>query len=99
MERKIGEIFEYEGEWYQCVEGCGCKSCGFYKKGQQCKAEYYAVGSCGTSRSDKLPVIFKKLEPVGDPYPLYDHIVQRYVGVTPPHYHAKKNVRLLQRSQ
>ena len=84
MERKIGEIFEYEGEWYQCVEGRGCKSCCFYKKGHQCKAEYYAVGSCGTSRSDKLPVIFKKLEPVGDPYPLYGHIVQRYAGVKFP---------------
>ena len=24
MERKVGEIFEYEGEWYQCVEGTGC---------------------------------------------------------------------------
>ena len=84
MERKIGEIFEYEGNWYQCVEGRGCKSCGFYEQGQRCKAVYYAVGSCGTSRSDKLPVIFKKLEPVGDPYPLYDHIVQRYVGVKFP---------------
>lgn len=25
MERKVGEIFEYNGEWYQCVE---CDSCG-----------------------------------------------------------------------
>ena len=23
MERKIGEIFEYNGEWYQCVEQPG----------------------------------------------------------------------------
>ena len=84
MERKIGEIFEYEGNWYQCVEGSGCISCGFYKKGQQCKAEYYAVGSCGTSRSDKLPVIFKKLEKVGEPYPLYGHTVQRYAGIKSP---------------
>ena len=86
MERKIGEIFEYEGEWYQCVEGRGCKSCGFYERGQRCKAVYYAVGSCGTSRSDKLPVIFNKLEPVGDPYPLYGHIVQRYAGITSPFF-------------
>ena len=86
MERKIGEIFEYEGEWYQCVEGRGCKSCGFYEKGQQCKAVYYAVGSCGTSRSDKRPVLFKKLEKVGAPYPLYGHIVQRYAGITSPFF-------------
>ncbi len=84
MERKIGEIFEYNGEWYQCVKGSGCKSCCYYEKGQQCKAVYYAVGSCGTSRSDKIPVIFKKLEPIGDPYPLYNHIVQRYAGVKFP---------------
>ena len=84
MERKTGEIFEYNGEWYQCVKGSGCKSCCYYEKGQQCKAVYYAVGSCGTSRSDKIPVIFKKLEPIGDPYPLYNHIVQRYAGVKFP---------------
>ena len=27
MERKIGEIFECQGEWYQCVEDSGCISC------------------------------------------------------------------------
>lgn len=29
MERKIGEIFKHGDEWYQCVEGNYCKSCGF----------------------------------------------------------------------
>lgn len=24
MERKIGEIFEHNGEWYQCVAGNKC---------------------------------------------------------------------------
>lgn len=28
MERKIGEIFEYNGEWYQCVKG-DCTKCDF----------------------------------------------------------------------
>ena len=84
MERKIGEIFEHNGEWYQCVKGSGCKSCGFYERGQQYKAVYYVVGSCGTSRSDGISVIFKKLEKVGEPYPLYGHIVQRYTGVKFP---------------
>ena len=32
MERKVGEIFEYNGEWYQCVEGIGCYRCAFYDK-------------------------------------------------------------------
>ena len=29
MERKVGEIFEYNGEWYQCMEGTGCYRCAF----------------------------------------------------------------------
>ena len=32
MERKIGEIFEYKGEWYQCVRGEICADCAFAKK-------------------------------------------------------------------
>lgn len=83
MERKIGEIFEYNGEWYQCVENCvsWCASCDFRKK--DCNT--LPLGPCDAiRRSDKRCAIFKKLEPVGDPYPLYDHIVQRYVGVKFP---------------
>ena len=30
MERKIGEIFEYKGEWYQCVIGYSCYDCAFF---------------------------------------------------------------------
>ena len=69
MERKVGEIFEYNGEWYQCVEqpkqyDCAtvCELCAFS-----------AVGNCeldkcsGTYRSDSKSVIFKKLEKVGEP--------------------------------
>ena len=30
MERKIGEIFEYNGKWYQCVVAIdGCRECSF----------------------------------------------------------------------
>ena len=63
MERKVGEIFEYNGEWYQCVEGTGCYKCAFYDK-NICIADN---PHC-TCRSDKKNVIFKKLEKVGDPY-------------------------------
>lgn len=80
MERKIGEIFEYEGEWYQCVEGTGCYKCCFNFNEDTCIAEN---PNC-TCRSDRKNVVYKKLEPVGDPYPLYGHIVQRYIGVTDP---------------
>lgn len=69
MERKIGEIFEYQGEWYQCVEQpkkydkTVCAICAFQGNGNceldRCSATY---------RSDKKSVIFKKLEKVGEPY-------------------------------
>lgn len=79
MERKIGEMFKYEGNWYQCVKniiGNLCIGCSFYKKGMVCC-------ECPI---DCEGVIFKKLEPVGDPYPLYGHIVQRYAGITSPFF-------------
>lgn len=76
MERKVGEIFEYNGEWYQCVEqpkqyDCAtvCELCSFN-----------VIGNCdldkcsGTYRSDSKSVIFKKLEKVGEPHFIYDKI-------------------------
>lgn len=63
MERKVGEIFEHNGEWYQCVEGTGCYRCAFNDK-NICIADN---PHC-TCRSDKKNVIFKKLEKVGEPF-------------------------------
>lgn len=76
MERKVGEIFEYNGEWYQFVEqpkqyDCAtvCELCSFN-----------VIGNCdldkcsGTYRSDSKSVIFKKLEKVGEPHFIYDKI-------------------------
>lgn len=66
MERKIGEIFEYNGEWYQCVEDTtedNCNNCCFQKS---CN---YIVGNCSSiNRSDGKTVAFKKLEKVGEPF-------------------------------
>lgn len=31
MERKIGEIFTYNGKFYQVVKGITCKGCAFMK--------------------------------------------------------------------
>lgn len=73
MERKVGEIFEYNGEWYQCMEGTGCYRCAFYDK-NICIADN---PHC-TCRSDKKNVIFKKLEKVGDPYVAYGLTRQKY---------------------
>ena len=71
MERKIGEIFEYDGGWYQCVEQCveheGCHSCAFdLSYGIRCT--FNGVPHCSAYRSDGKPVIFKKLEKVGETY-------------------------------
>ena len=79
MERKIGEIFEYEGEWYQCVKDSMydyCRGCASFKN-LKCTTSY-------GNRDCSLKATCKKLEPVGDPYPLYGHIVQRYAGVASP---------------
>ena len=76
MERKIGEIFEYNGGWYQCVEGAGCYQCAFNRDEDTCTADN---PHC-TCRSDKKDVVFKKLENVGEPYTTFvDKIVQNYL--------------------
>ena len=80
MERKIGEIFEFGGEWYQCVVAIdGCRECSF-------RAQDYCTrhSECFSDvRSDGISVIFKKLEKVGEPYrlwlsPFNSIMVQRY---------------------
>lgn len=69
MERKIGEIFEYNGEWHQCVKGNGCEKCIFNKK--KCYtfiSDDDPIGYCkADKREDKQDVIFKKFEKVGEP--------------------------------
>ena len=64
MERKIGEIFEINGEWYQCVKSNGtCNGCvGKFQPYSFCNGFKECVGK-----------IFKKLEKVGDPYLAHDH--------------------------
>ena len=79
MERKIGEIFELKGEWYQCVKDSMydyCRGCASFKN-LKCTT-FYSNIDCS------LKATCKKLEKVGEPYPLYGHIVQRYAGVKFP---------------
>ena len=67
MERKIGEIFEYNGEWYQCVEGVVCLDCSFSQDG--CTCDINGKLNCTRKgRNDDKSVVFKKLEKVGEPY-------------------------------
>ena len=81
MERKIGEIFEYNGEWYQCVEDTECIkciNCCFYKRGHKlCTDE--DMGACNKEyRSDTKSICFKKLKKVGEPYMTGNKLIQRY---------------------
>ncbi len=66
MERKIGEIFEYKGEWYQCIKSTdgACMNCDMNFDG---KCPIPLKECAGSGRSDKSYVIFKRLEKIGEP--------------------------------
>ena len=60
MERKIGEIFTYNGKIYQVVESNTCESCAF--KNGRCLSISKLLGLCSyTNRTDKTGVIFKEI--------------------------------------
>ena len=69
MERKVGEIFEYNGEWYQCMhvpQKHSCKLCDL--RGLCCDNNGVKIVTCAwRHRKDNTSVIFKKLEKVGEP--------------------------------
>ena len=76
MERKIGEIFEYNGEWYQCIEGYNCKDCDLRNRICHRDTEIFPFNRCaGAYREDKKSVIFKKLEKVGEPLKIHNRLV------------------------
>ena len=71
MERKIGEIFKYLDEWYQCLEEktCTCFGCDFSHHNCDDINLQKVKGSCQSEhRSDKKSVVFKKLEKKGEPF-------------------------------
>lgn len=83
MERQVGEIFEYNGEWYQCLKSPdgSCKHCdmGF---GGKCPIPIKECTESG--RNDRSYIIFKKLEKFGEPYEYFIRgmgiiIVQEYI--------------------
>lgn len=65
MERKIGEIFKYNGEWYQCLESnsCRCDNCDFGELGG-----CHKIACASGERSDSKEVHFKKLKKFGGPF-------------------------------
>ena len=61
MERKIGEIFTYNGKTYQVVKSNMCMDCAF--KENECSILRSRVGLCTTStRFDKTDVVFKEIK-------------------------------------
>lgn len=88
MERKVGEIFEYNGEWYQCIHTkyLGCENCDLATKSDiHCSDVFEIRGEClSCYRKDGKSVIFKKLEKVGEPEIIngkkVQSIVTGYVG-------------------
>lgn len=71
MEHKIGEVFEYNGEWYQCIENDDndCTGCDLAEPCPHSKEIAQNIGFCSDIyRDDGKSIIFKKLEKVGKPY-------------------------------
>ena len=88
MERKVGEIFEYNGEWYQCIhtKSLGCENCDLSTKSDiHCSDVFEIRGEClSCYRKDGKSVIFKKLEKVGEPYMSNGHLMQTLSGEKQP---------------
>lgn len=60
MERKIGEIFTYNGKMYQVVKSDICTNCAFREN--DCSILRSRIGLCVSSkRTDKTNVIFKEI--------------------------------------
>ena len=60
MERKVGEIFTYNGKTYQVVQSDMCMDCAFREN--ECSIIRSRIGLCTTStRSDKTDVVFKEI--------------------------------------
>ena len=81
MECKIGEIFEYNSDWYQCIRASkfDCFDCDLGHI-WNCKSKF----PCEIlQRKDGEQVIFKKLEKVGEPYQYIDGIYQEYKATLP----------------
>lgn len=62
MERKVGEIFQYEGKTYQVVESIRCDGCAF-NRSIKCSTIREPLGSCDSiKRKDRINVVFKEIK-------------------------------------
>lgn len=73
MKRKIGEIFEHDGDWYQCVENKRTWDCvGGYINPTSDMCRCCSIG-CFTPEKN-----YKKLEKVVEPYDIDGKVYQLY---------------------
>ena len=85
MERKVGDIFKYHGEWFQCEKGkiCSCVGCAFYSEVYHTPDFCSIFGECkGVNRSDSNYIIFKKLKKDGEPFEYNGSYYQAYKAFT-----------------
>ena len=62
MERKVGEVFQYEGKSYQVVESIRCDGCAF-NRSAKCSTIREPLGSCDSiRRKDRINVVFKEIK-------------------------------------
>ena len=60
MERKLGEVFTYNGKTYQVIKSDTCMECVFREN--ECSILRSRIGLCTTgARSDKTDVVFKEI--------------------------------------
>lgn len=88
MERKIGEIFEFGDEWYQCLKEISCKECDFSGNNITCDI-HGAITCTRKGRSDDTSVVFKKLDKIGEPYTLENKKFQKYRVFHTPYIYNK----------
>ena len=61
MERKVGEVFTYNGKIYQVVESIRCNGCAF-NRSAKCSTIREPLGSCDPiRRKDRINVVFKEI--------------------------------------
>ena len=85
MERKVGDIFKYHGEWFQCTKGkiASCVGCAFYSEVNHTPDFSSIFGECkGGNRSDTNYIIFKKLKKDGEPFEYNGAYYQGYKTFT-----------------
>ena len=85
MERKIGEIFEYDDEWYQCIRSTTCAGCSLFDTICMGDDKDKVFGECSyAERNDGKSISFKKLEKIREPFEINGYTYQEYAVYTYP---------------